>query len=443
MKNQKQTPKSTRNNRSPHRSRRKFIKNASIAALSFHIVPRFVLGKGYIPPSDKIALGVIGLGKQGNILTNAFLRDTRVQVVAGSDVWDSKREWFKQETAKAYEKNRDVTNYKGVETYLDYRELLERDDIDGVIIATPDHWHGIQAVDALKAGKDVFCEKPLTNTIQEGIDMVQAVRKYQRVFQTGSMQRSWEIFRKAKELVSAGKLGDIMQVQVNVGDPARKYDLPSQPIPEGIDWNRWCGPAPLTGYHESIAPEIVDTYPNWRFFKEFGGGIIADWGAHMFDIAQWALDMDHSGPVKYVPPKEKNATRGLKMYYDNGIEMIHHDFGRGFAVRFIGTHGVMDVSRSFLETMPATILHPEDEEKPICELDDRGNHYQDWISCIKTRRLPICDVAIGHRSATICNVANIAYELGRTLQWDPVKEAFINDSEANQMKKRKNRDYLK
>ena len=414
-----------------------------MAAIGFHIVPRHVLGKGYIPPSDKINLGIIGTGKQGNILAEYFLNNTQAQIVAGSDVWDSKREGFKNNVEEYYGEIRGINNYNGVESYLDYRELLDRKDIDAVVITTPDHWHGIQAIDAIQAGKDVFCEKPLTNTIQEGIDMVKAVRKYGCVFQTGSMQRSWEIFRKAKYIVSSGQLGDIMQVQVNVGDPARTYDLPSQPIPKGVDWNRWCGPAPLTSYHDSIAPRIVDTYPDWRFFKEFGGGILGDWGAHMFDIAQWALDMDHTGPVKYIPPKDKKAKRGLKMYYENSIEMIHHDFGRGWAVRFIGTHGILDVSRGFLETMPDTILNPDPENVSDCEYDDYGNHYQDWISCMKTRRQPICDVEIGHRSATVCNIANIAYELGRPLQWDPVKESFVNDSEANKMKKRDNRNYLK
>lgn len=421
--------------------RRKFIRNVAIGTMGFHLVPRYVLGKGYVPPSDKINLGVIGLGKQGNILSSFFLNNSQAQIVAGSDVWDGKREMFRQNVSEKYAEARNISGYQGVKTYLDYQEMLERSDIDGIIVATPDHWHAIQSIDAMKAGKDVFCEKPMTNTIQEGIDMVAAVKKYQRVFQTGSMQRSWEIFRKAKEIVSSGQLGSIMQVQVNVGDPARPYDLPEQAIPEGLDWNRWCGPAPLTGYHESIAPAIVDKYPNWRFFKEFGNGILSDWGAHMFDIAQWALDMDHTGPVKYVPPKDKQAKRGLKMYYANGIEMVHHDFGRGWAVRFIGEKGVLDVSRGFLETLPGSILYPDPEARMDCGFPDQGNHYQDWLSSMKTRKQPICDVEIGHRSATICNIANIAYELGEPLIWDPVKEKFTDNNQANKMMKRNDRDY--
>jgi predicted dehydrogenase len=423
------------------KGRRKFIRNAAVGTLGFHLVPRFVLGKGYVAPSDKINLGVIGLGKQGNLLSSSFLNNSQAQIVAGSDVWDGKREIFKQNVSEKYAEIRNIPSFQGVETYLDYKEMLERSDIDGIIVATPDHWHAIQSIDAMKAGKDVFCEKPLTNTIQEGIDMVAAVKKYQRVFQTGSMQRSWEIFRKAKEIVSSGKLGPIMQVQVNVGDPARPYDLPNQPIPEGIDWNLWCGPAPLTGYHESIAPKIVKKYPDWRFFKEFGNGILSDWGAHMFDIAQWGLDMDHTGPVKYIPPKDKNAKRGMRMVYANGIEMVHHDFGRGWAVRFIGEKGILDVSRGFLETLPNSILYPDPEKTTDCGFPDRGNHYQDWLSSMKTRKQPICDVEIGHRSATICNIANIAYELGETLSWNPEKEKFTNNSKANKMMKRDNRDY--
>jgi predicted dehydrogenase len=422
-------------------SRRKFLKTGALAIGSFIIVPRHVLGKGFIAPSDKINIGIIGLGKQGNILADKFLSNTGAQIVAGSDVWDSKRDWFKSEVERLYTEKRSAVKFKGVSTYLDYGEMLDRSDIDGVIVATPDHWHAIQSIDAMKAGKDVFCEKPMTNTIHEGREMVNAVKKYNKVLQIGSMQRSWEKFWKAKEIVSSGKLGEIKKVFVNVGDPAISYNLPAEPTPSGIDWNRWCGPAPLNDYNSSVAPKVVKSYPNWRWFKEYGGGILSDWGAHMFDIAQWALDMDNSGPVKYVPPSDRKAVRGLTMYYDNGIEMVHEDFGRKWAVRFIGTEGILDVSRGFLETMPNSILHPNQDDGIDCGFPDRGNHYQNWLSSIRTRKQPICDVESGHRSASVCNVANIAYDLGRTLNWDPVKEEFINDDEANKLRKRKNRKY--
>lgn len=438
-KKQKLDPPSTINLKS--NSRRSFLRNTTLLVGGMTIIPRHVMGKGFVAPSDKINLGYIGLGKQGGILANRFINNTASQIVAGSDVWDSKRKWFQEIVEGYYAEKRGVASYKGVKTFLDYRELLEGKSVDAVIVATPDHWHAIQSIDALNAGKDVFCEKPMTNTIKEGRQMVKAVKKNNKVLQVGSMQRSWERFKTAQQIVSEGKLGEISKVLVNVGDPARVYDLPAQPTPDGVDWNLWCGPAPLLAYNETIAPRVVKSYPDWRDFKETGGGILSDWGAHMFDIAQWCLGMDHTGPVRYIPPKDPSAVRGLKMFYDNGIEMVHEDFGRGWAVRFIGSEGTMDVSRKFLETTPSKILssvvnNPEELFK------DQGNHYQNWLTAIKTGDKPICDVEIGHRTATICNVANIAYELGRPLDWDPQKEKFEGDKVANRMRKRKNRKYL-
>jgi len=421
-------------------SRRAFIRNSALAFGAITILPRHVLGRGFTAPNDKINFGYIGLGKQGVNLARYFTFNTEAQVVAGSDVWTAKRDSFKEKIEGFYAEERQVSSYNGVTTYLDYKELLQQKDIDAVVVATPDHWHAIQSIDAMEAGKDVFCEKPMTNTIVEGRMMADSVKKNQRILQVGSMQRSWEQFRKAQEIVSSGKLGKISKVLVNVGDPARYYDLPSEPTPKGIDWNRWCGPAPLLTYHHSIAPEVVETYPDWRDFWETGGGILSDWGAHMFDIAQWCLGMDKTGPVSYIPPKDPKAVRGLQMFYENGIEMVHEDFGRGWGCRFIGTEGTMDISRSYLETTPANILMPNGGD-PKEQLKDRGNHYENWLTAIKNRGEVICNVETGHRSATVCNVANIAYELGRPLQWDPVKEKFKGDGKANKMRKRKNRKY--
>ncbi|MCM4154851.1 Gfo/Idh/MocA family oxidoreductase [Gramella sp. AN32] len=418
-------------------SRRKFVRNTSMVFGAISIVPRFVLGRGFTAPSDKINLGYIGLGKQGNILASKFLTNTNAQIVAGSEVWDTKRTFFKTNVEAMYAQHRNTAAYKGVRTYLNYQEMLERKDIDAVVVATPDHWHALQCIDAMKAGKDVFCEKPLTNTIKEGRQIVDTAEKTERVFQTGSMQRSWDRFIKAKELVSSGALGNIKKVLVNVGDPAIKYNLPPEPLPEGIDWNLWCGPAPLLGYNDKIAPAIVKTYPDWRNFEETGGGILSDWGAHMFDIAQWALGMDHTGPVTYIPPSNPTAVRGLKMFYENGVEMVHEDFGRGWAVRFIGTEGSLDVSRSFLETTPKNLMGSTIDT----EFKGQNNHYQDWLSAIKTRGQTIAPAEIGHRTATICNVANIAYDLNRPLNWNLKKERFKGDRQANKMRKRHNRDF--
>lgn len=438
MKKQKVVSETTKKN-SNNSSRRLFIKNTSLAFGAITILPRHVFGKGFIAPSDRINLGFIGLGKQGGILASRFVSNTQAQIVAGAEVWNSKQDWFKKEVESYYAESRNLSNYKAVSTYLEYGELLERKDIDAIVIATPDHWHAKQAIDAMKLDKDVFCEKPMTNTIKDGRDMVKALKKYNKVLQVGSMQRSWDKFIKAHEIVQSGKLGAIKKVLVNVGDPYRAYDLPAEPLPPGVDWNLWCGPAPLLTYHNTIAPEQVKSYPAWRDFKEIGGGRLADWGTHMFDIAQWCLGMDKTGPVSFIPPKEKNAVRGLQMFYANGIEMVHEDFGREWAVRFIGTEGQLDVSRSFLETTPANILAPNGGEAP--KFFGQGNHYQNWLDAIKSREQPICDVETGHRSASVCHIANIAYELGRPLTWNPEKEKFKGDAEANKMRKRKKRNY--
>ncbi len=422
-------------------SRRKFVRNSALTLGAISIIPRHVLGQGFTPPSDKINLGYIGLGKQGGILSNKFISNTDAQIVAGSDVWKSKRSAFEDVVSGFYAEKRGQSGYKGVKTYLEYQEVLDRKDIDAVVIATPDHWHAIQAIDAMNAGKDVYCEKPLTNTVVEGRAIVDAVEKNKSIFQTGSMQRSWDRFKKAQEIVSSGKLGEISKVLVNVGDPAIAYNLPEEPMPKGLDWNLWCGPAPLLAYNSIVAPQVVDKYPDWRDYKETGGGILADWGAHMFDIAQWCLGMDNTGPVKFLPPEDSKAVRGLRMLYENGIEMVHEDFGRSWSVRFIGSEGILDVGRSFLESLPLNIVYEEPFENPSKIFENQNNHYQDWLSAIKTRGETICPAETGHRSATVCNVANIAYWLGKPLDWDPVIEQFKDNAEANALLKRTNREY--
>ncbi len=424
-------------------SRRSFIRNAVLAASAFTIVPRQVLGKGQVPPSDRINLGFIGLGKQSRGLARGFARQEGAQIVAGSDVWNTKMDWFRNHVSNAYREFRGVHAYNGIATSRDYREMLARADIDAVVVATPDHWHALQSVDAMEAGKDVYCEKPLTRTIDEGIRMVNTARSSGRVVQTGSMQRSWEDFRRACELVRNGYLGDIVRVMVNVGDPARDYDLEAEPVPAEVDWNGWCGPAPLLDYNHRLAPSGNDVkfWPEWRLFKEVGGGILGDWGAHMFDIVQWALDMDRSGPVEYVPPTIPGAVRGLKMKYANGVEMIHEDFGRGWAVRFIGTEGSIDISRKFFESTPGHLvdatLDPDDERLPNTGRD----HLGDWLRAIRDRSRPICDVETGHRSASVCNIANIAYWLNRPLSWDPASEMFVGDEEANRLTQARYRSF--
>jgi len=409
-------------------SRRTFLKNALLASGGISIVPRHVLGQGFIAPSDRINIGVIGAGTQARGLSSIFVGLKDTQVIAACDVNTKKMDAFIESYLTATAKNNQPKTAKDLAQYLDYQDLIARDDIDAVVIGTPDHWHAKPAIDAMAAGKHVYCEKPLSHTILEGRAMVNAARKHQKILQTGSHQRSIEQFRKACELIRNGYLGKVKKVTVSVGNPYSECKLPYQPTPDHIDWDRWVGPAQMRPYHETIVE--ADFFPRWRWFKEFGGGIIADWGAHMFDIVQWALGTDNTGPVTFTPPREPNAVRGLSMLYADGVEVVHDDFCRGNAVRFEGEKGVLTVSREFLDSNPANIVSAT-IGKSETHLYKSEHHQQDWIDAIKQNTLPVCDVEIGHRSASICHIANIAYELNRPLSWNPQDEVFLGDDEAN------------
>jgi len=397
--------------------RRSFMKRAAMLS-GVAIVPRFVVGgSGFTAPSDLISLGFIGAGKQAQGLKNSFLKTEKVRITAVSEVYKEKAQSFIGEL--------------GAKFYEDFRELLDQKDIDAVVIATPDHWHGVQAVKAAEAGKDIYCEKPLSLTVKEGRAMVEATRKHKRIFQTGSMQRSWPEFRQTAELIRNGYIGDIQQVKVSVGGPPVPYNLPPQEIPAGLNWNLWLGPNSYSGYNMDLAPPLTaDFWAKWRNYKEFGGGGMTDWGAHMFDIVQWALDKDNSGPVEIIPPDGKEI-QFLTYRYDNGVTMTHENFGVNNAIRFIGSIGTIDVQRRKLETSDPLLKDKVigDSEKKVYFSD---NHYLDFLNAITTRKDPICDVEIGHRTATVCNIGNIAYDLKRPLNWDPKKEKFKKDPEANE-----------
>lgn len=422
------------NTTKPALPRREFVKTTLKASLAFTIVPRFVLGKGYTAPSDQLTLGFIGTGKQSHSLLNSFAG--KAQIVAGSDVDSRKLELFARLTSEAYAKNKGLTSYTPPDSHADFRELLERKDLDAVVIATPDHWHAVGTVMAANAKKHVYCEKPLAHTVEEGRAMVNAVKRNKVILQTGSMQRSWKNFRQAVELVRNGYVGDIKEVLVNVGKAAIPCDLPAQPILNTLNWDRWLGPAAERPFNAEIAPPVEqDIFPHWRNYQEFGGGILSDWGAHMFDIVQWALDKDRSGPVHLYPPDGKNY-QTLHMVYDNGIVLKHEDFGRNFGVRFIGSKGHLDISREYLDSNPANIATAviQPNEKHVYNSND---HYQDWIDAIRNNRQPVCDVETGHRTSSLCCIANIAYWLKRPLEWNPAKERFRKDEEANQLLKAK------
>jgi predicted dehydrogenase len=413
--------------------RRSFIKKSTVASSVFSIVPSHVMGFSGVTPNDKIHLGFIGVGRQGRGLMTNFVNYDNAAVVAVSDVDIKKMAYFTETFQKQLVRKKKASQQ--LNEIKSYRELLERKDIDAVVIASPDHWHAQMAVDAAKAGKDIYCEKPLSSSVAEGRAMVDAARKYQRVFQTGSMQRSWERFRHGVELIRNGYIGQIKEIKVAVGAPYKACDLPTQETPDTIDWDAWIGPAPYRGYHMDLACPLEDKrWGQWRDYKPFGGGMITDWGAHMFDIIQWALDQDHSGPTVFTPPS-RPAESGLNYTYNNGIKVTHTKWGDGNnEIQFIGSEGRLEVSRSYLRTYPNealadTLLKDSDTQRVY----NSENHHEDWLDAIRNRTRPICDVEIGHRTASVCNIANIAYSLQRPLEWNPVREQFVDDPGANLM----------
>jgi predicted dehydrogenase len=363
---------------------------------------------------------------------DSFLGFPEVQIVAVCDVVAERRDASKKMVEDRYAKQTGKGTFKGCATYKDFRDLLKRQDIDAVVIATPDHWHAIPCVMAARAGKHIYCEKPLTLAIAQGRKIVDAVKKHKVVFQTGSQQRSeyGQMFRLAVELVRNERIGKLKTIRIGVGGPAVPCNLGTETIPEGTDWDMWLGPAPKRGYHHDLCPKGVHNhFPAWRNYREYAGGGLADMGAHHFDIAQWALGMDNGGPVKIEPPKKKEEMTGLKFTYANGVEMFH---GGPTDCAFEGSDGTIYVSREMLTSKPEGIV-----KKPLGKDDKRvyhaTNHRKNWLDCIRSKKETICPAEVGHRSATICHLANIGYQLRKPLRWDPAKERFVDDAEANKL----------
>jgi len=417
-------------------SRRRFVQSVAAASL---VGPTILSRRAAAAlASERINIGFIGVGTQGRGHVNRLVGQTDVQIVAICDVVNERKDAAKEIVEKRYAEATKSGEYKGCATYNDFRELLARPDIDAVVIATPDHWHAFGCIAAATAKKDIYCEKPLTHTLAQGEKIVWHVRRYGVVFQTGSQQRSefGGKFRQAVEYVRNGRIGKIKTVRVGVGGPPIACDLPDESAPEGTDWKMWLGPAPERGYNEILCPKGVHRgFPQWRKYKEYAGGALADMGAHHFDIAQWALDMDTTAPIEIHPP-EGNADIGLRFVYANGVEMFH---GGPSGCTFEGSEGTIYVDRSKIESTPAKIL-----EEPLTDKDQRvyfsDNHFRNWLGCIKSRKDPICTAEIGARSADICHLANAGYATRRPLKWDPQRHWFINDDEANRLLDRDMRD---
>jgi len=404
-------------------SRRDFLRKAATGAGTI-VMPYVVAGRALgaedkVGANDRVSIGVIGCGGISGGHRGWARNSSGTELLAVCDVDAERREAAREQAGE------------NCTAYTDYREVLDRDDIDAVFVLTPDHWHTLVSLNACQAGKDVYCEKPLTLTIDEGKRLVAAVRRYGRVFQTGSQQRSdWE-FRLACELVRSGRIGKVHTVRVVIGGAPGGAWEPDEDPPPGLDWNMWLGPAPWSPYNKLRHPY------NFRWFYDHSGGKMTDWGAHHNDIAQWGLGMDGSGPVSIegtcVFPTEGlyDVATSFEITYEyaTGQRVICSSEGR-FGVTFEGSDGWVWVTRGDIETSPADLRYetfgPGDER-----LYYSGNHHQNWFDCMQSRERPVCDVEIGHRSVTVCHLGNIALRTGRKLRWDPAREEFVDDPAAN------------
>jgi predicted dehydrogenase len=298
----------------------------------------------------------------------------------------------------------------------------------------------VWSTDRVRWPAALYCEKPLTHDVAEGRQVADEVKKAKVVFQTGSQQRSefGGHFRKAVEYIWNGRIGKLKTIRIGVGEPAVPCDLKGEEKPEGTDWDAWIGPGPEREYSSVLCPKgLHNHFPAWRKYQEYGGGAIADMGAHHFDIAQWAMNMDGSGPVEIIPPSSPKKVSGLKYVYASGIEMIHNEFEKGKdnkEVRadcvFEGTEGTILASRGGISSLPDAILKEpigEKEKRVYPSTDHRGN----WLACVRSGKETICGAETGHRSATICHLGNIGYRLGRKLKWSPETERFVGDEAAD------------
>jgi len=422
----------------PAVSRRTFLKSSTAFAVPSLMAATAIGRDGRAPASERITIGLIGTGKMcSGYHLNSLLGFNDVQIVAVCDPDTTRRQLARKRVAARYG---DRTDYKGCAEYNDFRKIIDRPDIDAVLIATPDHWHAIPVIEACKAGKDVYCEKPLTLTLLEAQRCIEAVRKHKRVMQTGSQQRSsvFGPFRKACELIRSGRIGRITRVRVGVGGPSRWCDLPAEKIEPGLDWNMWLGAAPRRPYNAILSARggISKPWPQWRAYREYSGGGQTDMGAHHYDIAQWALGMDHSGPVEVIPPQDPAQGQGARLIYANGVEMIH---GGPSGCTFTGTDGTLRIDRGHLSSDPADAIQDPLAADEV-HLYKSPGHHRDWINCIRARKRPVADVEIGARSVAVCHLSNLAYWHARKLRWDPQKWRFVDDPEANSWRDYERRD---
>ncbi|MAT68359.1 MAG: dehydrogenase [Planctomycetaceae bacterium] len=402
-------------------NRRRFLRRsaASVAAGPIVISARVLGREGSVGANGEILIGFIGCGNRARQLMEQTPRPGRI--IALADCYRPRAE----EAARALGRS-DWTIYQ------DYRQMLDREPLDAVVVATPDHVRTLPCIHAVQAGLDVYAEKPLTAYVREGRVLVEHVRRHQRVLQVGSQQRTMEINRFCCEFVRSGKIGRVKKVQaVNYPGPRAMVDLPAQEIPAGDDWDAWCGPTRLRPFHS-------DLQFAWMQWRDYSGGETTNWGAHGVDQIQWALGKSLTGPTS-LRPLSPGPNGKVAMKYEDGVE-VHFELegtgpmGGGI---FIGTDCKMEINRNRFAVNPPNFV----KDAPPPEVQDKWEgagwiarpHLQNWLDCIQTRETPNADVEIGHRSISVCHLVNITREVGRKLQWDPAAERFVNDDEANRL----------
>jgi predicted dehydrogenase len=411
-------------------TRRSFIKETVLGGAVLGIAPRAYRSIfASEPPSERVRVGMIGVGNQGGPKNNMKYFSKNIVALCDLD--------------KAYlsEAGDFLQKEAGVSATMtdDYRRLLDAKDIDAVVVTVPDQWHAVMTIDACRAGKDVYCEKPLTLMIGEGKPMIDAASKYSRVVQTGSMQRSGVEFKMAVDLLQKGIVGKVHTVNVTLPSPnwiARaKSPVPDSPPPDGFDYNRWLGPAPLRPYNKNHVHYL------FRFYWDYSGGQQTNFGAHHLDIAQWGLGMDESGPVSVEGSAVYNAdgwyetpdTTEIKYTYANGVVMNCRQKleskGSEQGAEFVGDRGSLFVYRGGIVTNPTELLKGIEVPK-IISSQANVSHVNNFFDCVKSRKAPAADIRIGHRSATVCHLGNIAVRSQKKIHWDPKTETIVGDPEA-------------
>jgi hypothetical protein len=403
-------------------SRRRFLKSAAAAVALPYFVEATALGAdGRSAASERIMVGAIGLGERGCVDLRGMTRAGRGQALAVCDVNRERREQV-------------AARYGDCAAYVDFRELCARDDIDVVVVATPDHWHALCSIEAMRNGKDVYCEKPLALTIAEGRAMVDTARTYGRVLSCGSQVVHWhcEIARR----IQKGEFGQIRRAYVRAGKPSLLCDLPAEPVPDRLDWDMWLGPAPWAPYHSyrySRTPGVKGQ--GWRSWRDYSGGEMTDWGAHHIGSVMFALGLDHTGPVEIIPA-QFSENRKTTHRFACGVEIC---LGSGPGVTFkCATYEPAEGDVPGLTWQPPQHLL----ERECRSMDDtrQASLITDFLHCVRTRERPFRHVEYAHRAATVCHLSNIVRWLNRPLKWDPDAEEFIGDDEANRLTRRSMRE---